>query len=175
MRIYEKGTVSVTVRANKVRTENDITVKRITSDDELQDALSLAENVFMQFEAPTFTKRGTESFLSFIWGKRLREMFEDGSFTVWGCYRGKELAGMIALRDCAHISLAFVRSDFHRQGIGRMLYTAAKDEALAHGTKRITVNASDCGIPFYHAMGFRKTDMQLLTDGILYTPMAARI
>ncbi len=60
---------------------------------------------------------------------------------------------MIALRDCEHISLAFVRSDFHRQGIGRMLYAAAKAEALSHGTKRITVNASDCGIPFYHAMG----------------------
>lgn len=175
MRIYEKGTVPMTVRTNKVHTVNNFTVKRIISGEELRDALKLAENVFMQFEAPTFTKRGTESFLSFIWGKRLREMFEDGSFTVWGCYRGKELAGMIALRDCAHISLAFVRSDFHRQGIGRMLYAAAKAEAMAHGTKRITVNASDCGIPFYHAMGFRKTDMQLLTDGILYTPMAARI
>lgn len=165
----------MTVKANKIHTKNDAAIKRIISDDELQDALRLAENVFMQFEAPAFTKRGTESFLSFLWGKRVREMFESGSFAVWGCYRGEELAGMIALRDFGHISLAFVRSDFHRQGIGRMLYAAAKAEALAHGTKRITVNASDCGIPFYHAMGFRKTDMQLLTDGILYTPMAARI
>lgn len=170
-----KGTISVPVNANKVYTENDFAIKRITADDEFQDALKLAENVFMQFEAPDFTKRGTESFLSFLWGKRVREMFEDGSFAVWSCYCGNELAGMIAMRDCEHISLAFVRSDFHRQGIGRMLYAAAKDEALAHGTKRITVNASDCGIPFYHAMGFRKTDMQLLADGIQYTPMAARI
>lgn len=165
----------MTVKENKVHTKNDAAIKRIIFDDELQDALRLAENVFMQFEAPAFTKRGTESFLSFLWGRRVREMFEDGSFAVWGCYRGEELAGMMALRDFGHISLAFVRSDFHRQGIGRMLYAAAKDEAMAHGTKRITVNASDCGIPFYHAMGFRKTDMQLLTDGILYTPMAARI
>lgn len=129
----------------------------------------------MQFEAPAFTKRGVESFLSFLWGKKVKEMFKNGSFAVWSCYCGNELAGMIALRDCEHISLAFVRSDFHRQGIGRMLYAAAKTEALSHGTKRITVNASDCGIPFYHAMGFRKTNIQLLADGIQYTPMAARI
>lgn len=163
------------VIANKVHTTNDITIKRITAAEELQAALTLAENVFMQFEAPVFTKRGTESFLSFLWGKRIREMFESGSFAVWTCRCGNELAGMIALRDCEHISLAFVRSDFHRQGIGRMLYAAAKDEALSRGTKRITVNASDYGIPFYHAMGFRKTDMQLFVDGIQYTPMAAKI
>jgi GNAT superfamily N-acetyltransferase len=165
----------VTVKTNKIHTPNDTAIKRITAEDEFHAAFKLAENVFMQFEAPAFTKRGVESFLSFLWGKKVKEMFKNGSFAVWSCYCGNELAGMIALRDCEHISLAFVRSDFHRQGIGRMLYAAAKTEALSHGTKRITVNASDCGIPFYHAMGFRKTNIQLLADGIQYTPMAARI
>lgn len=157
----------------KTNSRNGLSVKRITEETELQAALKLAENVFMQFEAPAFSKRGVESFLSFLWGKRVREMFAEGSFAVWGCYAEKQLAGMIALRDGSHISLAFVRSDFHRQGIGRMLYAAAKAEALAHGTKRITVNAGDYGIPFYRAMGFKETDMRLLTDGIQYTPMAA--
>ncbi|MDE5576168.1 MAG: GNAT family N-acetyltransferase [Oscillospiraceae bacterium] len=159
----------------KTNIRNGLTVKRITEEADLQAALKLAENVFMQFEAPAFSERGVESFLSFLWGKRVREMFADDSFAVWNCYSGETLAGMLALRDREHISLAFVRSDFHRQGIGRMLYAAAKAEASAHGTKRITVNASDYGIPFYRAMGFRETDMRLLTDGILYTPMAAKI
>ncbi|MDE5993568.1 MAG: GNAT family N-acetyltransferase [Oscillospiraceae bacterium] len=159
----------------KTNIRNGLTVKRITEEADLQAALKLAENVFMQFEAPAFSERGVESFLMFLWGKRVREMFAEGSFAVWSCYAEKELAGMIALRDREHISLAFVRSDFHRQGIGRMLYAAAKAEALSHGTKRITVNASDYGIPFYRAMGFRETDMRLLTDGIQYTPMAAKI
>lgn len=156
-------------------TVTNMTIKRITEETELQAALRLAENVFMQFEAPAFSKRGVESFLAFLWGQRVREMFADGSFTVWCCYSGETLAGMLALRNGEHISLAFVRSDFHRQGIGRMLYAAAKAEAEAHGIERITVNASDYGIPFYKAMGFRETDMRLLTDGIQYTPMAAKI
>lgn len=159
----------------KNNTRNGLTVKKITEETDFQAALKLAENVFMQFEAPTFSKRGVESFLSFIWGERVRGMFSDGSFAVWGCYYGDELVGMLALRDCEHISLAFVRADFHRQGVGRMLYAAAKAEAGSHGIRRITVNASDYGIPFYRAMGFRETDMRLLSDGILYTPMAAKI
>lgn len=150
-------------------------IKKLSSEDDIQAAFKLAEAVFMQYEAPAFSRRGVESFLEFLWGKRVREMLSDGSFAVWGCCEGDVLAGMLAMRDSEHISLAFVRSDFHRQGVGRMLYAEAKNYALAAGTKRITVNASDYGIPFYRAMGFRETDMQLTADGIVYTPMSARI
>ena len=159
----------------KSNIRSNLTVKRITEESDFQSALKLAEDVFMQFEAPEFSERGVTGFLSFLWGKRVHEMFEEGSFAVWNCYSGKELVGMLAMRDCEHISLAFVRADFHRQGIGRMLYAAAKAEAKTCGTKRITVNASDYGIPFYREMGFRETDMRLLTDGIRYTPMASKI
>lgn len=151
------------------------TVKMISESNEIKEALQLAEDVFMQFEAPHFSKRGTESFRSFIWGKRVKEMLAEGEFIIWGCYSGDVLAGMIALRGSDHISLAFVRGDFHRQGIGRMLYAEAANYASARNVKKITVNASDYGIPFYRAMGFKETDMQLEADGICYTPMEAEI
>ena len=146
---------------------------------EIKNAFFLAEKVFMEFEAPSFVQRGVDSFLDFLWGKRVREMIADGGFKVWVCYAnafaGDELVGMLALREGCHISLAFVRGDFHRQGIGRMLYAEAKKYALSRGTEVITVNASDYGIPFYRAMGFRETDMQLVSDGIIYTPMEAKL
>ncbi|MDE6595546.1 MAG: GNAT family N-acetyltransferase [Oscillospiraceae bacterium] len=151
------------------------TVKMLSESNEIKDALQLAEDVFMQFEAPFFSKRGTESFRSFIWGKNVKKMLAEGEFIIWGCYSGDVLAGMLALRNSCHISLAFVRGDFHRQGIGRMLYAEASSYASARNVKKITVNASDYGIPFYHAMGFKETDMQLEADGIIYTPMAAKI
>lgn len=143
--------------------------------EEIHKAFELAQDVFMMYEAPTFIKSGTESFLNFLWGKRVQEMLEDGSFLVWGCYSDGELAGMLALRENSHISLLFVNGCFHRQGIGRMLFSEAKNHAMASGTKIITVNASEFGIPFYKAMGFYETDMQLTSDGIIYTPMAAKI
>lgn len=151
------------------------TVKLLSEKNEINTALKLAESVFMEFEAPEFSARGTESFVDFVRGKRLAMMLSDGDAVIWGCYSGETLVGMLALRDNDHISLAFVRGDFHRQGIGRMLYAEAKARALAHGTEKITVNASSCGIPFYRAVGFKETDMQLIADGILYTPMAAKL
>lgn len=151
------------------------TIKILSESNEIKAALQLAEDVFMQFEAPLFSKRGTESFRSFIWGNNVKRKLSDGEFVIWGCYSGDVLAGMMALRDDNHISLAFVRGDFHRQGIGRMLYAEASYYASARNIKKITVNASDYGIPFYRAMGFKETDMQLEADGIIYTPMEADI
>ena len=147
------------------------TIKMLSKSNEIKEALQLAEDVFMQFEAPFFSKRGIESFISFIWGKNVKRMLAEGEFVIWGCYSDSKLLGMIALRNACHISLAFVRGDFHRQGIGRMLYAEARNYASAGNVKKITVNASDYGIPFYHAMGFKETDMQLEADGIFYTPM----
>lgn len=142
---------------------------------EINDAFSLAEKVFMEYEAPSFQQRGVDSFLDYLWGKRVREMIADGDLKVWVCYANNELVGMLALREACHISLAFIRGDFHRQGIGRMLYSEAKRFALDMETEVITVNASEYGIPFYKAMGFHETDMQQCTDGIIYTPMEAII
>lgn len=150
-------------------------VKILSEKDEITAALQLAEDVFMQFEAPTFPERGTKSFTEFIWGNTVREMLTDGTLVIWGCYADGQLAGMMALRKSSHISLAFVRGEFHRRGIGRMLYAESKRYASAKRVKKITVNASDYGIPFYRAMGFKETDMQLEADGIFYTPMETKI
>lgn len=151
------------------------TIKMLSESNEIKEALQLAEDVFMQFEAPLFSKRGIESFIGFIWGKRVKKMLAEGEFVIWGCYSEGKLTGMMALRNACHISLAFVRGDFHRQGIGRMLYVEAANYASARNVKKITVNASDYGIPFYRAMGFKETDMQLEADGIIYTPMEVKL
>lgn len=162
-------------QTGEINRSNDFIIKRLTGHEEINSAFKLAEEVFMQFEAPGFSKRGVDSFLEFLWGKRVQQMLADGEFAVWGCFCGDSLAGMLALRGGEHISLAFVRADFHRQGVGRMLYSAARKYALERGSKAVTVNASDYGIPFYRAMGFKETDMRLMADGILYTPMRVKL
>lgn len=161
--------------AAEVACDGRFEIKRLAAKEDINASLQLAEDVFMQFEAPDFPPRGVESFKSFIWGRRVAEMLEDGSFVVWGCYCDNQLVGMLAMRDCQHISLAFVMADFHRQGIGRMLYSEAKKYAASNRKRRITVNASPYGLPFYRAVGFKETDMENVTDGIRSTPMEARI
>jgi len=161
--------------ASEVITEGRFEIKRLTAKEDIRASLQLAEDVFMQFEAPDFPPRGVESFRNFIWGKRIAEMIKDGSFVVWGCYCENQLVGMLAMRDCQHISLAFVMADFHRQGIGRMLYSQAKKYASLHLKRKITVNASPYGLPFYRAIGFKETDMENVVDGVRSTPMEAKI
>ncbi len=161
--------------ASEVITEGRFEIKRLTAKEDIRASLQLAEDVFMQFEAPDFPPRGVESFRNFIWGKRITEMIKDGSFVVWGCYCENQLVGMLAMRDCQHISLAFVMADFHRQGIGRMLYSQAKKYAALHLKRKITVNASPYGLPFYRAIGFREVSMESVVDGVRSTPMEARI
>ncbi len=153
----------------------DLRIVRLEDMNEIRTAFKIAEEVFMEFEAPFFVKRGTESFLDFLWGKRVREMLNSGEMQVWGCFARTGMIGMMALRDNSHISLAFVKGAYHRQGAGRALYSELKNFASEHGAKEITVNASDYGLPFYKAMGFVPTDMQLVTDGIIFTPMRAVI
>ncbi len=159
----------------KAASEGRFVVKRLSDREDIRASFQLAEEVFMQFEAPEFSQRGTDSFLGFLWGKRVQEMIEDGSFVIWGCYCEGQLAGMLAMRDFQHISLAFVKSDFHRRGIGRMLFTQAKKYAASHLKRKITVNASPYGLPFYRALGFVETDMENVVDGVRSTPMAVKI
>lgn len=161
--------------ASEVITEGRFEIKRLVAKEDIHASLQLAEDVFMQFEAPDFPPRGVESFRNFIWGRRVKEMLEDGSFVVWGCYCENQLVGMLAMRDSNHISLLFVLSDFHRQGIGRMLFAQAKKYAMLHLKRKITVNASPYGLPFYRAIGFREVSMESVVDGVRSTPMEAKI
>ncbi len=155
--------------------ENGFEIRLAVTEDEINSALQLAEDVFMVFEAPQFSERGVESFRSFIWGRRVRNLIDSGEFPVWCCYKDNQLVGMMAVRERNHISLAFVHKDFHRQGIGRMLFSQAKKYAKSYLKHNMTVNASAYGIPFYRALGFIETDMENVVDGIASTPMAIKI
>ncbi len=155
--------------------ENGFEIRTASDEKEFRSALQLAEDVFMEFEAPLFGERGVESFKAFIWGRRVQDMIESGEFPIWCCYKENQLVGMMALRDRSHISLAFVRGDFHRQGIGRMLFAQAKRYAKMNFKRSMTVNASAFGIPFYRSLGFRETDMENVVDGIASTPMTIKI
>jgi len=51
----------------------------------------------------------------------------------------------------------FVRGDFHRQGIGRCLVELFERECLRRGTTVIRVASSLYAVPFYLALGYRRS------------------
>lgn len=145
---------------------------KLLNTDEIESGLKLAWNVFMEFEAPVYSDEGVEMFRNFLYGGELQKMYNDGNFLMWGCYVNKTLAGIMAVRNISHISLAFTEKAFHRQGIGRMLFDTIKEYVSSNSdTDKITVNSSPYGIPFYHAVGFADTDMEQIETGVRFTPM----
>ena len=131
---------------------------------EIDEAITLIWEVFLQFEAPDYSDEGIQSFKDFI---ENREMIKTLEF--WGAYDDKELKGVIAAKEeRKHICCFFVKAQYHRQGIGRMLWEYLLKNSPS---ELITVNSSPYAIPFYHKLGFVDMDTEQLSDGIRYTPM----
>jgi GNAT superfamily N-acetyltransferase len=93
-----------------------------------------------------------------------------------------ELAGFIAVRERSHVYSLYVDKAFHRRGVARRLWEAARDAALGPGhSGAFTVNSSNHAVPFYAALGFvptaptqvgivRYNPMRLALNGALVGP-----
>lgn len=67
-----------------------------------------------------------------------------------------EIVGVLRGRKDRLASL-FVRADHHRQGIGRRLVERFEQECLQQGVTVMRVTATLYAIPFYTAMGYKKS------------------
>ncbi len=138
---------------------------------EWEPAIELAWNTFLQFEAPEYSKKGIQSFRDFIEDPRLKRMFLDGKYPAYGAFIGDRLAGMLGIRNENHISLLFVKDEYHNLGIGRALLQYAFRQAKVFGIEDFTVNAAPYATGFYHKIGFEDSSREVTTDGIRFTPM----
>ncbi|HEV7816938.1 MAG TPA: GNAT family N-acetyltransferase [Janthinobacterium sp.] len=85
---------------------------------------------------------------------------------------GAELAGVVALRDRRHLFHLFVAPAFQRRGIGRLLWQAGKEAAIAAGnTQGFTVNSSVHAAAMYQRFGFVASGPRVEQHGIAYIPM----
>lgn len=131
---------------------------------ELDDALALVLHVFLEFEAPEYSEEGVKTFKEILSDKDAIQRLE-----MYGAYLEDKIVGVIATRNNGtHISLFFVDSSYHRQGIGNALF-----QTLLHNRtiSELTVNSSPYAVAVYKRFGFEATDTEQLKDGIRYTPM----
>lgn len=142
-----------------------ISIRKLESE-EYQEALDLAWSVFLRFEAPEYSKEGIEEF---------RNSLKNPEFvrklTFFGAFEKRKLIGVLAMRPPQHISLFFVKEEYHGRGIGRKLFEGMKQE---YGKVEFTVNSSPYAVAIYKKLGFIPTDTEQITNGIRYTPMIYR-
>lgn len=149
--------------SEKAKQEASIFIREIIKD-ELDSALELVWNVFLEYEAPDYSRQGTEEFFKSIHDTEYLNMLQ-----VYGAFRENKLVGVIATRSGGtHIALFFVDGRYHKQGIGRKLFDTVVNNTSA---RKITVNSSPFAVPVYHKLGFKDTDQEQITNGLRYTPM----
>lgn len=140
-----------------------IKVKKLTRK-EIEQAIPLVWDVFNEYEAIHYPENGKEAFHQAICSKDYLDML-----TAYGAFDGDTLVGIIATRNYgSHIALFFVRGDYHRRGIGKMLF---KECISDNKSTEITVNSSEYAVDIYKRLGFVQVGSLKDEDGIRYIPM----
>ena len=154
---------------------NDNILIRTINENEWEEAMNLAWDTFILYEAPEYTKEGITSFRNFVRDPILKTLFIEGKYNVLAAFNNNIIVGIIGVRNETHISLLFVDSEYHKKGIARRLVEKTFERTSEkYGKREMTVNSSPYAVGFYHKMGFVDTDIEQTTDGIRYTPMKAR-
>ena len=137
---------------------------RKINSDELSSALQFSESVFMQFEAPEYTKRGVLEFRN-----SLKDSEYINNLIAYGAFSDDEIVGIIATRNGgSHIALFFVKAEYQKLGIGGRLFNMVTDNMPGN---KLTVNSSPYAVPVYIHLGFTPTDCECVVSGIIFTPM----
>jgi GNAT superfamily N-acetyltransferase len=136
-------------------------------EDERQDTLDLAWRVFSEYESPDYSTEGTEEF---------RRCLHDEEYLYgidyYGAFDDRKLIGLIGIRTkLEHICFFFVDGEYHRQGIGTMMFNYLLEN---YKSNTITVNSSPFGVDFYKKLGFTPTEEEKTINGIRFTPMIYR-
>ena len=139
--------------------------------EQLAEALSLVWEVFCRFEAPEYSEEGITEFKNFLNNEE-----EIGKLDFYGAFdKASDIVGVLAMRKPSHISLFFVKAEYHRQGIGRQLFEKILCDYQPQGIGVFTVNSSHYAVEVYRKLGFKLTGNECITNGTRYTPMKMEI
>ena len=127
--------------------------------------------MFCRFEAPEYSEEGITEFKNFLNNEE-----EIGKLDFYGAFdKASDIVGVLAMRKPSHISLFFVKAEYHRQGIGRQLFEKILCDYQPQGIGVFTVNSSHYAVEVYRKLGFKLTGNECITNGIRYTPMNMEI
>ncbi len=142
--------------------------------EEVSDALTLALEVFMQFEAPDYKPQGVETFRRDIVGNAdFIEKCKKGNCPIYAAFDGSKIVGIIGMRNKSHINLVFTKSEYHHKGIATSIFEYLLSEIKNNSpqVKEITLNSSPHGKNFYLHLGFVPLSEEQEIDGMRFTPM----
>jgi len=152
----------------------NIVIRKITSN-EVESAMSLALEVFMQFEAPDYHSSGVETFKrDIVENDDFLEKARQGVCPIYGAFDGDKIVALIGMRsNKTHINLVFTKKEYHRKGIATAIFNYLLNDVKNENPslEELTLNSSPYGLPFYLALGFVPLSDEQEINGIRFTPM----
>ncbi len=149
-------------------------IRKIHSD-EVTEALALALEVFLQFEAPDYKPAGIDTFKrDIIENDEFILKCQQGICPIYAAFDKGKIIGIIGMRsNRTHINLVFTKKEYHRQGVASSIFKYLLADVLKDkpAPKEITLNSSPYGKPFYLHIGFKPQSEEQEIDGIRFTPM----
>ncbi len=116
---------------------------------------------------------GAEQFFASIDELGIKRYVCADNFTYLVAEHLGTLAGLVALRDNAHLFHLFVAQEFQGIGLARRLWEAVSRAAMAAGSSgKFTVNASLNATGVYRHFGFVETSDVVHAHGIAFQPMS---
>ena len=145
---------------------------RQLQDNEILDGLHLVWDVFVGEIASFYSPQGVAEFQNFIQMENFMNRVRSGEMLVFGAVEEGELCGVSAVRSNGHVALLFVKRNWQRRGVARMLVSSMEQYCTGElGLMRMTVNASPNAVEAYRHMGFRDTMPLMEQNGIRFVPM----
>ena len=101
-----------------------IVIRKIASH-EVESAMRLALEVFMQFEAPDYSPAGVETFKrDIVENPGYLEKARQGVCPIYGAFDGNTIVALMGMRsDRKHINLVFTKKEYQRRGIARTIFS----------------------------------------------------
>lgn len=153
---------------------DQIVIRKITAE-EVESAMKLALEVFMEFEAPVYPPAGVETFKrDIVENPEYLELARQGICPIYGAFDGETLVALMGMRsNRTHINLVFTKKEYHRRGIARAIFRYLLQDVLKENPslRELTLNSSPYGLPFYLAVGFTPLSEEQEMNGIRFTPM----
>jgi GNAT superfamily N-acetyltransferase len=128
------------------------------------DSQLIADGTYYVIDSPRDAQRATRVALAAAGGWSFRRTHYGGDQMKHG-----DDPAIDPATEPARIRAFFVHPDFARQGLGRRLFDACAQAALARGFRSLTLSATLPGVPLYLACGFVPGERKdvLLPDGVV--------
>lgn len=137
--------------------------------DKLDEALKLALDVFMEFDAPLLSQEGAEEFKRFL--DTVQQRLAGNKMKLWACSCEGKIIGVLGVRPPCHINMLFVDGAHHRKGAARAMFDKIVEYHTGQSCNEVTVNSSPYAAEVYRKLGFVETGAEELRSGIRSIPM----